>query len=146
MIVNQNRLLQVLMSEENFSSHCGNLYTSNLFGEDLSQLVDLQRTQAVKTGSQALDHPGNSWVTNYKQQQIRQALETNFNSSTYIREGEQLLMPEVSAYLEANRKEIEANNLEVVQEASLAQNDGGTTRLEEHPDKNKDAGTAKPNV
>ena len=69
--MNQNRLLQVLMSEENFNSHCGNLYSSNLFGEDLSQLVDLQRAQAIRGGSLALDHPGASWVTNYKQQQIR---------------------------------------------------------------------------
>ena len=129
LIVNQNRLLQVLMSEENFSSHCGNLYSSNLFGEDLSQLVDMQRIQAAKSGSQAaqFDQHGNSWVTNYKQQQIREALETNHNcSSLFIQEAEDLIMPEITSYLETNRKEIEAkkqqNQEEDPLEAPLSQN------------------------
>ena len=87
LIVNQNKLLQVLMSEENFSKNCGDLYSSNLFGEDVSQLVDLQRIQSVKTGGSKayqFDQHGNSWVTNYKQHQIREALECNNGSTLFI--------------------------------------------------------------
>lgn len=40
-IVQQNKLLSVLLSEETFNSKCGDLFSSNIFGEDLSEIINL---------------------------------------------------------------------------------------------------------
>lgn len=40
LIVTQNKYLQILLSEEAFNSGCGDLYNSNIFGEDQSEIVN----------------------------------------------------------------------------------------------------------
>lgn len=41
LLINQNKLLKILLSEPAFETECGELYNSNLFGEDQSQIVQL---------------------------------------------------------------------------------------------------------
>ena len=84
------------MSEEAFKTQCGDLYNSNLFGEDQSQIVQQLAQRKVKSGN------------TYSQISllVRKGLQSNINNSEFYNENKEWLGNEVEQYLEANQKEI----------------------------------------
>lgn len=76
------------MSEEAFQTQCGDLYNSNLFGEDQSALVQqlAQNKLPVSTHSKM-------------NQTIRRALQANINSSRFYDGNKDWLEQEVNSYL-----------------------------------------------
>lgn len=85
------------MSEEAFKTQCGDLYNSNLFGEDQSQIVQQLAQHKVKSGN------------SYSQinHLVRKGLQSNINNSEFYTENKEWLGNEVEQYLEANQKEID---------------------------------------
>ena len=90
LIVDQNQLLKILMSEEAFKTQCGDLYNSNLFGEDQSQIVQTLAQNKVKSGN------------TYGQMNllVRKALQSNINSREFYQANREWLGNEVDQYLE----------------------------------------------
>jgi hypothetical protein len=85
------------MSEEAFKTQCGDLYNSNLFGEDQSQIVQQLAQRKAKSGN------------TYSQISllVRKGLQSNINNSEFYNENKEWLGNEVEQYLEANQKEID---------------------------------------
>jgi len=93
MIVFQNQNLKVLLSEEAFGQKCGDVSNSNLFGEDLSQLVP-----SIKNPMECLK-PAHRHL-------MQQATEVNVNSSSFFQANKDWVEHEIESYL--NKEEEKA--------------------------------------
>lgn len=90
------------MSQEAFKTHCGDLYNSNLFGEDLSQIV-----QTVSRGEKIGQNP-----QTVMQQTIKKAQIANINNSQFFSKNKEWLVSEIENYLDQNQIEINLKRVE----------------------------------
>jgi len=88
--------LSILLSEEAFDSQCGELYNSNLFGEDLSQVV-----------SKIAQADGHFDQRSKVAQILQQANEANVNNSAFFTSNKDWIISEVENYLQMNKAEME---------------------------------------
>lgn len=89
------------MSEEAFQTQCGDLYNSNLFGEDQSALVQQLAANKMPSSTQTKMN-----------QLIKQAHQSNINSSQFYSGNKDWLEQEVATYLETNQNELDQKKLE----------------------------------
>ena len=60
------------------------MYDSNVFGDDLSDIAEIQRLK---------ERPEAQWQTSYRDLQLKRAIETNLNTSKFIYDNSSLSGP-----------------------------------------------------